>query len=418
MKAEIITVGTELLIGDTVDTHSSFLSRHCLHIGISVHCHTSIGDDQKRMLELFHIATTRSDLVIICGGLGPTMDDKTKETLGQYLGIELVSDLEVTKHLERYFYERYHEKIPSNNYKQTYVFPQGIVFPNDHGTAPGLAISKNQTTYVLLPGPPKELVPMFEKYVRPFLIGLLPAKQIILHDDLSFFGIGESLLEDKISDLVEHSLNPSVATYIYKSSVIVRITGRGSDRSKVQQQIDKCKKKILNRVGEYCYSEQKEKIEEVVVRMLCNQNRTVAFAESCTGGLLAHYISTVPGCSSVFHGGLVSYTNQAKEKLKLVSSSALKTNGSVHWMTAKAMAENVFMQFDTDFALSITGVAGPSSVEEKPVGIVYIGLSERGEPTRIYQLKFRGSRQTIQQSAARHALFILQQRLKKGEVTS
>lgn len=418
MKAEIITIGTELLIGDTVDTHSSFLSRQCLHIGISVQYHTSIGDDPARMRELFHVATTRSDLIMICGGLGPTIDDQTKEILAQYLQVELVPDPDVTRHLERYFYERYRKKIPSNNYKQTYVFPQGMVFPNDHGTAPGLAISKNRKTYILLPGPPRELVPMFEKYVRPFLIGLRPEKQLLLYNDLSFFGIGESLLEEKIRDLVEDDDHPHLATYLYESSVIFRITGRGSNQSKVQQQIDQCKKKILRRVGAYCYSEQKEKLEETVVRTLHTQHQTVACAESCTGGLLSHLITTVPGSSSVFHGGVVSYTNQAKEQLQLVSSSDLKSNGSIHEMTAKSMAENVLKQFDTDFALSITGVAGPSSVEEKPVGIVFIGLAEKKETTRIYQFKFRGSRQTIQQFAARHALFILQQRLKKGEVTS
>lgn len=418
MNAEIITVGSELLIGDTIDTHSSFLSRQCLHIGISVQYHTSVGDNQEQMLKMFRIASSRSDLVIVCGGLGPTMDDQTKETLGEFLGIQLVQDPEVTKRLERHFYERYQKRIPSNNYKQTYVFPQGIVFPNDHGTAPGLAVSKNQTTYVLLPGPPRELVPMFERYVRPFLVGLLSSKSISYYSDLSFFGLGESLLEDKIRDLVKSSHNPRLATYIYESSVILRITGTGKDQSKVQQQIEMYKEKVLQRIGEYCYSEQKEKIEEAVVKTLQQQNWTVAVAESCTGGLLAHLITTVPGSSAVFHGGLVSYTYQAKEELKLVSRTTLDQLGSIHWHIAKQMAENVRERFDTDFALSITGVAGPSSVEGKPVGLVYIGFSEKGKSTRTYQFKFRGSRETIQQSAARYALFILQQRLKKGEVTS
>ena len=418
MKAEIITVGSELLIGDTVDTHSSFLSRQCLHIGISVQYHTSVGDDPKRMLGLFHLATQRSDLVIICGGLGPTMDDQTKETLSQYLGIELVSSPEIKKHIERRFLKRNQKRIPPNNYKQTYVFPQGTIFPNDHGTAPGLAVSKDQTTYVLLPGPPKELVPMFEKYVHPFLVRLVDGKQEIIHNDLSFFGIGESILEEKILDIIQQADNPQLATYIYESSVILRITGRGKNRAKIQQRIDQTKKEVFRRIGEYCYSEQKEKMEETVVRILRNQNRSVAFAESCTGGLLAHLVSTVPGSSAVFCGGLISYRNQAKTKLNLVTSAELKRNGSVHWATAKSMAEETRKQFHADFALSVTGVAGPSKVDDQPVGTVYIGLSEEGAFTQVYQFHFHGTRQTIQQSAARYGLFILQQRLKKGEETS
>lgn len=418
MKAEIITVGSELLIGDTVDTHSSFLSRQCLHMGISVQYHTSVSDDQKQMLELFRLASNRSDLIIVCGGLGPTMDDQTKETLSQFLGIELVLSEEIKKQIQHRFIRRNQRQIPPNNYKQAYVFPQGIVFPNDHGTAPGLAVTKNCTTYVLLPGPPKELIPMFEKYVQPYLSELVGGKQVLLHTDLSFFGLGESILEERIKDLIKQADNPRLATYIHELSVVVRITGKGKSKTEVQQKMDQCKRKIYERIGDYCYSEQKETIEEVVVKKLSKLQKTVAFAESCTGGLLAHYVSTVPGSSAVFCGGFISYTNQAKEKLKLVSPTELETNGAVHWQTAKSMAEETQKQFNADFALSVTGVAGPQTLDHQPVGTVFIGFAEKGAYTNVYQFRFHGTRQTIQQWAARYALFILLQRLKKGEVTS
>lgn len=414
MNAEIITIGTELMLGDTVDTHSSFLSRECRQLGISVLYHTSVDDDYTRLLSLFQMVSARSQLVIICGGLGPTMDDITKEVLADFLGIALVPDLSLVTKLEDHFKD--HQSIPPGNYKQTYVFPQGVVFPNHHGTAPGLAISVNETTYILLPGPPKELIPLFQKNIRPFLSHLFPEKESIVYRELSFFGISESILEDKIKDLIKQADNPILATYLYETGVLLRITGKG-EQVKMMRRIEQLKREILQRVGEYCYSEQKEKLEEVVVHRLKAKNQTLGCVEDCTGGLLTHLLSKVSGSETTLQGGWITHSHQAKVRHQLVSAEQLANYGAVHAKTTRFMAEQALGQLETDFALSITGVTEPFE-KAKPVGTIYIGLAEREKPTHVYQLSLRGTRKRIQQSAARHALFILQQRLRKGEATS
>ncbi|SEN43877.1 competence/damage-inducible protein A [Lihuaxuella thermophila] len=417
MRAEIITVGTELLLGQTVDTHSSYLSRECSALGIDVYYHTSVGDNVRRLSEVFRLAGSRSDLVLVCGGLGPTMDDLTKETLADVLGIQLVQDPDVVARLEKYFDGR-SQQMPQNNYKQTYVFPDGDVFVNLNGTAPGLAVSKNGVTYVLMPGPPKELIPMFENSIRPFLIDLLPGNEVIVSRTLSFFGIGESLLEERLKDFIENQSNPTIAPYAKEAGVTLRLTAKAKHEQAAHDLIAPVKAKILERVGEYCFSENEESLEEVVVSLLRGRQRTVSFAESCTGGLLSHLLSTVPGCSLVLKGGIVSYTDEVKNRMLDVPADILDEHGAISPAAAESMASEAMHKFQSDFAISITGVAGPDSADGKPVGRVYIGLAEAGRPTRVYQLALKGSRGRIQLLAAKHALFILQQRLKKGETTT
>lgn len=417
MRAEIITVGTELLLGQTLDRHSSYLSQECSPLGIDVYYHTSVGDNAKRLLEVIRLASSRSDLVLLCGGLGPTMDDLTKETLAEFLEVELVQDPGTVAHLKKIFAGR-SLPMPFSNYKQTYVFPGGTVFANPNGTAPGLAVTKNGVTYVLLPGPPRELVPMFEESVRPFLINLLPDKQMIVSHTLSFFGIGESLLEERIRDLIESQSNPTIAPYAKEAGVILRITAKAENEEQARQLITPVRAQILERVGDYCFSEKDQSLEEAVASLLQDQQRTVSLVESCTGGLVTYLLSTVPGSSAYLKGGLVCYTNQVKDRIAHVPKQILDEHGAISSATALSLAEQTIRQFQSDFALSVTGVAGPDSAEGKPVGLVYIGLAERGKPTRVYQLNVKGSRERIQLLAAKHTLFILQQRLKKGETTT
>lgn len=410
MQAEIITVGTELLLGDTVDLHSSYLSRQMVPLGIEVIAHTSVGDDEERLRDIIATAYQRSNLVFLCGGLGPTQDDFTKEIVSNFLGIPLVQDETVTKRLEAYFQK---QGMPPNNYKQTYVFEGGYVFHNDHGTAPGLAVWKDGVTFILLPGPPRELRPMYEKKVRPFLIERFSGQQIITTQPLSFFGIGESALEEKIKDLIRPKSYPIIATYAKDAEVVIRITAKAKEKSECLKQIQQVKNEILARVGQYCYSEQEEHIEEKLVRLLKNRKQTVTVAESCTGGLLAELLTSVPGSSQVHSGGFITYSNEAKSELLGVPQSLLNEKGAVSFEVAKQMAELAQMKLNVDYALSITGVAGPDSVEGKPVGLVYIGLKEKGQPPRAYEWKFRGDRQRIRLLAAKTACFILQQRIKE-----
>lgn len=418
MQSEIITVGSELLSGETVDLHSSYLSRELHSLGIDVCLHTSVGDDADYLHEVLSSARTRSELILLSGGLGPTMDDLTKEIVSEVTGAELVQDPEAVRHLEQYFKGRM-EVVPDNNFKQTYVFSSGFVFYNKNGTAPGLAVKVDGVTYILLPGPPRELVPMFEEQVRPFVLRevISDKKQVILAKSLSFFGIGESLLEEKIKDLIQQYENPLMATYAKEVGVMVRITSWAKSEMEATRLIENLKEKVLDRIGEYCYSEKDESLEEVVVSELLGKQKTVSVIESCTGGLLAHLLTSIPGSSQTFYGGLVTYTNQAKENIASVPATCLKEHGAVSSATAEIMTENTMRLFNTDFAVGITGVAGPAEVEGKEVGTVYIGLAESGRPVRVYHFQLKGSRRRIQMMAAKYACFLLQQCLKKGETT-
>jgi nicotinamide-nucleotide amidase len=413
-NAEIITVGSELMLGQTVDTHSAFLSRECAALGIPVRFHTSVGDDRTLLLEVIRLAHSRSDLVFLCGGLGPTLDDLTKETLAEFMGVQLVQDSRVKESLERYFAGR-SQDMPANNYKQAYVFPGGTVFPNDRGTAPGLAVEHQGVTFVLLPGPPRELVPMFEQSVLPFLLARMQGRSVIFSHSLSFFGIGESYLEERLKDLITSAGDALVATYAKDAGVTARITVRAATEEEARRKVEPLRLEILRRVGKYCFSEKDETLEEAVLSLLKEQKRTVAVAESCTGGLLAHLFTSVPGSSEVFKGGLVSYSNEGKERLLRVPGSVLAREGAVSATTAALMAEHARELFGTDFALSVTGVAGPDPVEGKEVGLVFIGFAEKGKLPETREYRLKGMRQRIQLFAAKHALFILQQRLKKGE---
>ncbi|MBD1373182.1 competence/damage-inducible protein A [Hazenella sp. IB182357] len=412
MKAEIITVGSELLQGQTIDTHSMFLSQELLNLGVTVNFHSSVRDDQEQLLALLDLASKRSDFIFLCGGLGPTLDDLTKETLATYLNVTLVQDEETTKRLESIF-EGASNLLTQNNYKQTFVFPDGVIFQNQNGTAPGLAVTKHRQTYICLPGPPAELRPMFETSVKPFLLELMPDVHAIVSHPLSFFGIGESMLEDRIQDVVKKSTNPIVAPYAKEYGVTLRLTAKGKTVSEAQRLVAPIRKLILERVGEYCYSERDELLEEVVSTKLRQLNKSLAVVESCTGGLLAHLITSVPGSSQSFKGGSISYTNESKAML--IDEGIVERYGAISMQTAEALAEQTQRKFQTHFALSTTGVAGPNESENKPVGLIYIGLAEKGKPTRVYQIKLKGSRRRIQLLTAKYALFILQQRLKKGE---
>ncbi|MFC7441533.1 competence/damage-inducible protein A [Laceyella putida] len=416
MRAEVITVGSELLLGETVDTHSAYLSRECFSLGVEVVFHTSVGDEQARLMETIERAHGRSQLVFLCGGLGPTLDDLTKETLSAFLRIPLIQDPVVVKHLERYFQGR-SQNIPSNNYKQTYVFEGGVVFHNANGTAPGLAVSKEDVTYVLLPGPPRELIPMFEQQVRPFILATFSGGQAMVSEALSFFGIGESLLEETCKDLIQAYDNPIIATYAKEAGVTLRLTARAATELEARELIAPIKREVLKRAGDYCYSEQEEPLEEVVMRALIQHGKTIAVAESCTGGLLSHLFTSMAGSSQAFMGGVVSYSGFSKEKVVGVPEEVLKRYGTVSAQTAEALAEQVQTRFASDFALSVTGIAGPDEAEGKPVGLVFIGFKEASKPVRVYRLQLRGSRRRIQLQAAKQACFILQQRLKKGETT-
>lgn len=412
MKAEIIAVGTELLLGQIANTNAQYLSRKLAEIGVSVYFHSVVGDNAKRLDDTIQLAASRSDLVIFTGGLGPTQDDLTKETVSAHLGRLLVTDKPAMHRITSFFGQR-GIIMTENNRKQALVIEGANVFANDNGMAPGMGYTRDGTTYVLLPGPPSELYPMVERYVMPFLTNLLPGKQVFHSRVLCFYGIGESALEEHLLDLIEGQSNPTIAPYAKEFGVTLRITARAQTIEDAEQLIVPVEAEIRSRLGQYVYATGETSLHEVLFETLKERNETIAFAESCTGGTLASLITSLPGSSSVFSGSIVCYSNQAKHDLLAIPEEILATEGAVSEQTAKLLAENVRAKLNTTHGISVTGVAGPDSSEGKPVGLVYIGIASEGSPTVVKQVQFAGRRQAIIGRAAKMALFHALQRLKE-----
>ncbi|USG68014.1 competence/damage-inducible protein A [Brevibacillus ruminantium] len=414
MRAEIIAVGTELLLGQIANTNAQFLSQKLAEIGIGVYFHTVVGDNTERLMETIKLAASRSDLVIFSGGLGPTQDDLTKETVASYIETGLVTDSVAMERIEAFFRQR-GIVMTQNNCKQALVFDRGVVFPNDTGMAPGMAAEYKGSTFVLLPGPPSELYPMVDRYAMPFFISLLPERQVFHSHVLRFYGIGESALEERLLDLIEGQDNPTIAPYAKEFEVTLRVTARANTVEQAEQLIEPVETEIRKRLGEFIYAEGETSLHEVLVEELKKNGKTIACAESCTGGKVASLITSVPGSSAVMRGGIVCYTNDAKHDLVDIPREVLETDGAISEQTAKLLAENIRHKLGSDCGISVTGVAGPDPSEEKPVGLVYIGVAVDGLPTLVKEVRLAGSRHAIVGRAAKFALFYALQRLKKGE---
>lgn len=405
MRAEIIAVGTELLLGQIANTNAQFLSQKLAEIGVGVYFHTVVGDNTERLLQVIQLAAERSDLVIFTGGLGPTQDDLTKETVAAHLGVELVTDRPAMEYIEGFFVKR---GIPmtENNRKQALVLAGSHVFANNFGMAPGMAICHDSTTFVLLPGPPSELYPMVERSVMPYLIDLLPEKRVFHSHVLRFYGIGESALEERLLDLIEKQDNPTIAPYAKEFEVTLRLTARAATIEEGEALIFPVEKEIRERVGQYIYGMGEDSsLHEVLVTELARRGETIACAESCTGGTAASLITSVPGSSAVFNGGIVCYTNEVKNQVLGVPEEVLNTDGAVSEKTAQLLAENVRAKLRSTYGISVTGVAGPDPSEGKPVGLVYVGIAVEGMPTVVKELRLAGSRRAIVGRAAKFALF-------------
>lgn len=395
MKSEIISVGSELLLGNTVNTNASFLSRKLAELGIDVFYHTVVGDNVYRLKTITKIALDRSDLIIYTGGLGPTEDDLTKEVVSETLGVDLELDnVHLTK-IKKYF-EKRNMKMTDNNIKQAYIIKDSKVLNNDIGTAPGVFFNWKDKKIILLPGPPTEMKTMFNNYTAP----LLKQDSIIKSKTIRTMGIGESSLEELIKDLVIEQSNPTIATYAKQGQVEIQVTGKGKNEKEIDLIIDPLVKEIGKRLGEYIYSYNNESIEEVFFKQLKKNHMTVAFCESCTGGLVSSRFTAIPGASQVFERGIVTYSNNSKIEELNVKESTLKTYGAVSEETAKEMAIGLLNKSNVDMALSITGIAGPTGgTKDKPVGLVYIGLASKDKSYVIKNI-FTGSRQDIQNKAA------------------
>ncbi|WP_132995874.1 competence/damage-inducible protein A [Sporanaerobacter acetigenes] len=395
MKAEIICVGTELLLGNIVNTNAQFLSQRLADLGIDVYYHSVVGDNAERLEKATKIALNRSELIIYTGGLGPTSDDLTKEIVSNILGLEMKLDNISLEKIKEYF-KKSNKIMTENNIKQAILPKDCIVLKNDVGTAPGVFLDYNEKKIVLLPGPPKEMNLMFNNYVVP----LIKQDYIIKSKTLKTIGIGESQLEDLIKDLIEEQTNPTIATYAKEGQVDIRITGKDRDEETIDESIKKLVEKIDKVLKNYIYSYNNKTIEEVFYNLLKEKNMKVAFCESCTGGLVSSRFTRIPGASLVFDRCIVTYSNNAKITELSVKGETLNRYSAVSSQTAIEMANGLLSKSNVDMALSTTGIAGPSGgTKTTPVGTVFIGIATKHESLAI-ECHFSGDRQSIQDKAA------------------
>lgn len=408
MKAEIIAVGTEILLGDIVNTNAQYLAKELALLGIDVYYQSSVGDNKERLLKAFKDGLDRSDIIITTGGLGPTNDDITKEVACQALNQTLQLHQSSLEKIEKFF-NKLGIEMTENNKKQAYFPKNAIVLDNKNGTAPGAILRENEKYIIILPGPPKEMKPMFENEARPYINSI--TNNTLVSKTLKLFGIGESLLDTKISDIISEQDNPTVAPYISDMELRLRITAKSDSESKANSIIEPVVEKIKSRVGEFIYAEDNVSIEAVVSKMLVEKNLTISTAESCTGGLVSSTLINYPGISSVFMEGCVTYSNESKISRLGVNPSTLKVHGAVSEETAKEMAEGIAKHLGTNVAISTTGIAGPDGgSHDKPVGLVYIGIYINGKTT-VNKYIFNGNRQEIRFRATKNALNDLRLRL-------
>lgn len=406
MVVELVSVGTELLLGNIVNTNTQFLAEKCALLGLSMYHQVVVGDNRDRLAGVIRTALDRSDIVILTGGLGPTEDDLTKEVCAEVMGFPLVEDAHTRARIVEYFRNSIYKEIPENNWKQTIVPEGALVLDNDNGTAPGLILEKDGKAAILLPGPPAELYPLFMKKVCPYLQKLQP--EVIRSQMIKICGMGESQVEDKILDLIDRQTNPTIATYAKTGEVHLRVTAKAKDEDEAKKLLKPVVKEIKNRFGDYVYSTREgETLEMAVVRLLEKYDLTVTTAESCTGGLLAGRIVNVPGASEVFREGFITYSNKAKRKILDVSKSTLKKYGAVSAQAAKEMATGGVFATDADACVAVTGVAGPDGgTDEKPVGLVYIATYMK-DSVSVEHYQFKGDRAKIREQSVVKALDLL-----------
>ncbi len=406
MVVELISVGTELLLGNIVNTNAAYLSEQCALLGLSMYHQSVVGDNEERLAETMRTALVRSDVVILSGGLGPTKDDLTKEVAAQVMEMPLKEDEHSRKRIEEYFKNSQTRVITDNNWKQAQAPEGSIVVDNDNGTAPGLILEKDGKAMILLPGPPNEMRPMFEKSIFPYLNKLQP--ELIRSCMVKICGLGESYVETQIADMIEAQTNPTIAPYAKIGEVHLRITAKASSEKEARKLMKPVVKELRNRFGDNIYTlDEKETLAENVLKLLKEKELTLTTAESCTGGMLAARLTDIPGASEVFKQGLVTYSNKAKRKLLEVKKTTLKDFGAVSEKTAKEMAKNGAFMTGADACVAITGIAGPDGgSDEKPVGLVYIGCSLKNKIT-VKEFHFQGNREKVREYAVVRALTLL-----------
>ena len=410
-SAEILCIGTEILMGDIINTNAAYIAKELAGLGINVYHQSVVGDNPQRLKESLALAFSRADIVITTGGLGPTYDDLSKETIAAYFNRKLVMDEESLHAIECHFL-RLNRVMTDNNKKQA-MMPEGcVIFANHNGTAPGCAIEgegeQQGKTAIMLPGPPREMKPMFEQGVKPFL--LKDSDTRLVSHTMHFFGIGESMLESILHELMEESTNPTVAPYAKTGEVQLRVTARVKQGEDAEALLQPMMEQIKEKVGEFLYGIDVGDLQTAAVWALKEKNLHVAVAESCTGGYVAKRITDVSGASDVFECGICSYSNRIKHQILGVKQETLDTFGAISEETVREMAEGVRRISGAEIGVSVTGNAGPQASEGKGVGLVYIGV-DSDHFKKVFMLhvnrKDQDARETIRYLASSHALSLI-----------
>lgn len=405
MTAEFISVGTEILLGNIVNTNAAFLSEECAKIGLSVYHESTVGDNEERLLEEIKRALSRADIVILTGGLGPTKDDLTKEAAAEAIGRKILMDSHTRERIEDYFRGREDiTRVAKNNWKQAEVIEGSLVIDNHNGIAPGqIVLLPGKKHLILMPGPPNEMKPMFKNDIRPYLERL---QNVVLYSEMvKVCGIGESMAETMVLDLIEKQENPTIAPYAKTAQVHFRVTARASSEEEGKELVKPVVEELKRRFGDNVYTtKEEESLEEALVSLLKKKGKKIAMAESITGGLLAATLINVPGASAVLEESFVTYSNEAKHKRLGVKEETLLSCGAVSEETAKEMAEGVCRASGADVGIAVTGIAGPDGgTSRKPVGLVYVGCCIDGS-VQVEKLLLKGNRQKIRDITVTRAL--------------
>ena len=407
MTVEIIAVGTEILLGNIVNTNAAYLAEKCAELGLSCYHQDVVGDNEERVMETIRLALSRADILLLSGGLGPTQDDLTKEAAAKVMGRELYMH-EPSKEAIRQFFAERNLEITDNNWKQAMV-PEGcIVVDNPGGTAPGIIITENDKHLILMPGPPGELIPMFENSIMPYLAGLQTG--VIYSQTVKISGVGESKAESMVEDLITKQSNPTIATYAKTGEVHLRVTATAQDEKEAKKLVKPVVKELKGRFGNHIYTTDSDvTLEKAVVDLLAANKLTACTVESCTGGMLSARLINVPGVSEVFKSGYVTYSNKSKRRLLGIKKNILVKHGAVSEQIAREMAKTAAALARADVSVSTTGIAGPDGgTPEKPVGLVYIGCNVCGRIT-VKECHFHGSREKIRESTVAAALALLRE---------
>ena len=409
MNCEILCVGTELLLGNTVNTNAANLSDMLSALGINVFWHSVVGDNPKRLSESVAIARSRADLIITTGGLGPTYDDLTKNVLAECFGRKMEYNAEEAEGLKAWFARNSTNKYTENNLQQAYLPERCTVFHNDWGTAPGCAFEEDGVHVIMLPGPPSECLPMFRHCAVPYLKAL--TDDVIFSHQIHVFGIGESAVEARFREQMEQMQNPTLATYAKPGEVMLRVTAKAATEAQADEMCRPVVDMVCRELGNFVYSVDIDSLEALVLKLLLEKNLTFAAAESLTGGLIGQRFTALPGASQAFRSGAITYCNECKAAMLGIDLDMINEKGAVSYETAAAMAQGVRRATGADLAVSATGLAGPDGDGVHPVGTVFVGLADK-ENVWVRQLMLGTGRARVRQLAANNAFDMLRRYLQ------